>query len=219
MNIYNQMLSIATRVGVRDLAIELDKHVYIHYAGNGDPAHGMSHIRQVVRDGLQIVKWCGDNGITLPMNAAKLVVLAAFYHDWYTGICRGTHHVLAHDMILTRDPGLIGLDELDEEEVLTVSAAVHEHRASASPEKYHDVVAEIVAAADRGAPDANTIIARGRLIGFTDSKLAHITLRKYGSGGYVKFPAIYTEFYGVDKIACMHADIDKWCESHLSNIR
>jgi len=115
----NEVLDAAEDLNVVDICVKLIVEVENRYNTNGDPAHGMSHILQVVRDGLLIIKWCNDNDIRLPDNAAEMVTVAAFYHDWYTTENRKYHHMLALEKIIKKD-GLF-LDRFSDKELIMTS--------------------------------------------------------------------------------------------------
>jgi len=200
----NEVLDAAEDLNVVDICVKLIVEVEDQYNTNGDPAHGMR---------LLITKWCNDNSIKLPDNAAEMVAVAAFYHDWYTTENRKYHHVLALEKIIKKD-GLL-LDRFSDKELIMIAMAAGQHRASAMPTTFHSMIAKIVASADRGEPSADEIIKRITLKGLNPERVESIR-GKYGLSGYVKYPDVYTMYYDRERIHGMRIDIEEWSDAYLS---
>jgi len=212
-----ELLYLAMINGVEELVTKLDNYTEPRYAKNGDPLHSMLHIRQVALDGLRLVNWGHDGNLNIPHNAARLVVVAAYYHDWYTAVNRHDHHLLARDMILRREG--ICLDIFSDSDIHTIAMAVQDHRASSTPDVFYNDISAILACADRGAPHAGLIIDRVMLTGNISCKLLSHILEKYGPNGYVKYPSRCIDYYGAERILNMRTDIENWVKQRREAIK
>ena len=78
-----------------------------------------------------------------------------------------------------------------------MARACYEHRASYTG-KYSNELAELMSAADRGAPDVDGLLKRSILSGINTTVAASIkhVKQKYGLGGYARFNSVYSMYYG-----------------------
>jgi len=164
------------------------------YAKN-DLAHQMDHADGVVEGGLII-----NRKLKLKVDE-KLIILAGYMHDIFTGAHRKEHHTLAYDYVMK-----IGgkLWNLSRHETKLVANAVKEHRSSGDG-IFTSTLSEIIAAADKGRPDLTDYILRSFKYHLkTESKdeayknvLEHLK-EKFSSTGYATYPDLYAKFYGDD---------------------
>ncbi len=115
-----------------------------------DSSHGWSHVEDVAKNALEI-----NRRMILNLNEEYLV-LAALFHDIYSDTDRKNHHTLAADWFAKF---MIKQYKYDAIDILEMSLAIKEHRASYNGE-YSSLLSEVLAAADRGAPDLNSLIIR-----------------------------------------------------------
>lgn len=148
-----------------------------------DRAHGVEHVRTVIRRSLELADTYGVD--------TDMAYTIAAYHD--TGLANGreNHHldagrILAEDRELQR--------WFSEEQIHTMCEAVEDHRASSGHEP-RSIYGRIVAEADR-VIDPETIIRRTVQFGLAHNPrygreaqfvrcLGHLT-DKYAEGGYLK---------------------------------
>lgn len=172
-----------------------------------DSSHGWSHVEDVAKNALEI-----NRKMILNLNEEYLV-LAALFHDIYSDTDRKNHHTLAADWFARFMVKQYKYDAID---ILEMSLAIKEHRASYNGE-YSSLLSEVLAAADRGAPDLNSLIIRSSkyylekepnrdLKTVAENVYKHM-LEKYSRTGYMKYNAIYSSFYG-EEIYNMYAAID-----------
>ncbi len=149
-----------------------------------DGAHNVGHVRQVIRQSLELAE-----GRDLDPN---MVYAIAAFHD--TGLCEGRerHHIVSGE-ILMQDAFLRSM--FAEEQLQTMREAVEDHRASsATPPR--SLYGRIVAEADR-CIDVDTVVRRTIRYGLTHSpeldREGHYTrcrehiVEKYGESGYIRF--------------------------------
>ena len=110
-----------------------------------DSSHGWSHVEDVAKNALEI-----NRKMILNLNEEHLVLVALF-HDIYSDIDRKNHHTLAADWFIKF---MIKQDKYSTSDILEMSLAIKEHRASYNGE-YSSLLSEVLAAADRGTPDLN----------------------------------------------------------------
>ena len=172
-----------------------------------DSSHGWSHVEDVAKNALEI-----NRKMILNLNEEYLVLVALF-HDIYSDIDRKNHHILAADWFIKF---MIKQDKYKTTDILEMSLAIKEHRASYNGE-YSSLLSEVLAAADRGAPDLNSAIIRSSkyhlerepnkdLKTVAEDVYKHM-LEKYSRTGYMKYNAIYSSFYG-EEIYNMYVAID-----------
>ena len=109
---------------------------------------------------------------------------------------------------------------------MKMSSAIKEHRASYKGE-YSSLLSEVLAAADRGAPDLNSTIIRSSkyylerepnsdLKTIAENVYKHL-LEKFSRTGYMKYNAIYSSFYKKE-INNMYVAIDNLNIDKVFNI-
>ena len=160
--------------------------------------------------------------MTLNLNEEHLV-LAALFHDIYSDIDRENHHTLAADWFAKF---MIKQGKYEASDIMEMSSAIKEHRASYKGE-YSNVLSEVLAAADRGAPDLNSTIIRSSkyylerepnsdLKTIAENVYKHM-VEKFSRTGYMKYNAIYSSFYKKE-IHNMYVTIDKLSVDKVFNI-
>lgn len=173
-----------------------------------DSSHGWSHVEDVAKNALEI-----NRKMILNLNEEHLV-LAALFHDIYSDTDRENHHTLAAEWFV--EFMIIEQGKYNTIDILEMSLAIKEHRASYNGE-YSSLLSEVLAAADRGAPDLNSLIGRSSkyylekgpnrdLKTVAEDVYKHM-LEKYSRTGYMKYNAIYSLFYG-EEIYNMYLAID-----------
>lgn len=187
---------------------ELSELLKPYYAKN-DKAHQWDHVMQVLDNVIYIysnldrvpklANWASCLGNTVAFSFIK-VVIAALYHDMYSTENRKEHHLLAKDYIINGDNYLIAIDKLVR---VAIGEIASQHRASFKGE-YANIECEIMAAADRGAPDVDAYVMRSILYAHTKRKyskidslvhgLIHIG-QKFGGNKNAKVPDWYDDFY------------------------
>lgn len=177
---------------------ECTKRVKSNYLAN-DLAHQIGHAHQVARDGIHIAK---------ELSAEHLIpsiIIAAYYHDIHRHKPE-IHHLLAHDEIFNDKRFIMGVSGVEEKDLKDIANACLEHRASWIGE-YSSLLSEIIASADRGAPDKVTVDARVRrsyLYGRGVFNLTHYDAQvhaityvkdRFGSFGDAAYPTVYRQVY------------------------
>ncbi len=190
------------------LANEFQVMLHPYYSKN-DKAHQWDHVIQVLESVAYIysnldkvpklAKWASELGEDIVVSFTK-TALAALYHDMFSTENRKEHHQLVKEYIIKGDTHLIALDRAPREHIGQIAS---EHRASFKGE-YSSIECEIMAAADRGAPDVDAYVMRSILYAHTKRKyskldslvhgLIHIG-QKFGSNKNAKVPDWYEEFY------------------------
>jgi HD superfamily phosphodiesterase len=182
-----------------------------------DSSHGWNHIEDVAKNALEI-----NRRMILNLNEEYLV-LAALFHDIYSDTNRKNHHTLAADWFAKF---MIKQYKYDAIDILEMSSAIKEHRASYKGE-YSSLLSEVLAAADRGAPDLNSKIIRSSkyylerepnsdLKTIAENVYKHM-VEKFSRTGYMKYNAIYSSFYKKE-IHNMYVTIDKLSVDKVFNI-
>ena len=190
---------------IERLKEEYSKELDIFY--KKDSSHGLSHVEEVAKNALEI-----NRKMILNLNEEYLV-LAALFHDIYSDINRENHHALAADWFVEF---MIEQDKYNENDILEISLAIKEHRASYNGE-YSSLLSEVLAAADRGAPNLNSLIIRSskyylekepnKDLKIVAKDVYKHMLEKYSRTGYMKYNAIYSSFYG-EEIYNMYIAVD-----------
>ena len=200
---------------VKRLKEEYGKELNTFY--KKDSSHGWNHIEDVVKNALEI-----NRKLTLNLNEEHLV-LAALFHDIYSDIDRENHHTLAADWFAKF---MIKQGKYEASDIMEMSSAIKEHRASYKGE-YSSLLSEVLAAADRGAPDLNSKIIRSSkyylerepnsdLKTIAENVYKHM-VEKFSRTGYMKYNAIYSSFYKKE-IHNMYVTIDKLSVDKVFNI-
>ena len=190
---------------IKILKEEYDKELNSFY--KKDSSHGWNHIEVVAKNVLEI-----NRKMALGLNEEHLV-LAALFHDIYSDIDRENHHTLAADWFTKF---MIKQDKYSTTDIIEMALAIKEHRASYKGE-YSSLLSEVLAAADRGAPNLNSFIIRSAkyhlerepnsyLKTIVENVYKHM-LEKFSRKGYMKYNSIYSSFYG-EEIYNMYAAID-----------
>ena len=200
---------------IKRLKEEYGKELDIFY--KKDSSHGLSHVEEVAKNALEI-----NRKMILNLNEEYLVLVALF-HDIFSDIDRKNHHTLAADWFIKF---MKEKDKHDEIDILEMSLAIKEHRASYNGE-YSSLLSEVLAAADRGAPNLKSIIFRSSkyyleknlnkdLKEVAEDVYKHL-LEKYSRNGYMKYNAIYSSFHG-EEIYNMYLAIDNLNTDKVFNI-
>lgn len=150
---------------------------------NFDKAHGRSHVETVIRQSLELAR-------KYDVNVDMVYVIAA-YHDLGLSDGREYHHISSGKILLS--DGALG-KWFTAEELMIMSDAVEDHRASASHEP-RTIYGMIVAEADRQI-DIETILRRTVQYGMKNypeydkeehySRFMSHLMEKYAEGGYLK---------------------------------
>jgi len=209
MNINKHIDLSAARLGVeKDIKKMSDLYLPM-YENTKDPVHGIGHIKHVVSDALDIMLWLKANDRPLNYDDTYMVLLACYCHDLFTTEDRKNHHILGCRYVRnnTNDPFINKLRSFDRE---TLGTAIYEHRASNQPYRFNSIVGEVLASADRGAPVLSNVVNRIISNGDITTEIVNRVSEKYGTFGYVKYPNLYIEYYGRNKIDLFHKDVDQW---------
>jgi len=194
---------------IQQLRKECEEEFSPMYEG-ADPLHGMEHINQVVDSAMEIHEALRDSHIDINDSTAEMLMIACYVHDIFTNTNRKKHHINASDYVMSNignDSKVIGRLSMYKRRI--IAKAVEQHRASSMPSEFHSVVGEILASADRGAPSLRAILERATMGGSAiDEKFINHMKDKYGTGGYVRYPSIYVDYYGHMTIHQMHKDVD-----------
>lgn len=151
----NTLFSDARGTGVegKECLIDLMYDKTRAYYGGDESGHGFRHICDVLTLALLI-----NEKRKLESNIEKIII-ASFVHDMFSSSHRSTHHIEAHDFVLSSKWRIF--EFLSPEDRIDVAMAVKEHRASGNGE-YHGNLSVLISAADRGYPDMGKIIKRIR---------------------------------------------------------
>lgn len=190
------------------LVTELNKALKPYYDKN-DKAHQWDHVMQVLDNvtyifyhldrSPKLAQWASELGEDIVVSFTKTAI-AALYHDMFSTENRKEHHELVKEYIIKGDTHLVAIDKAARVHIGQIAS---EHRASFKGE-YSSIECEIMAAADRGAPDVDAYVMRSILYAHTKRKyskldslvhgLIHIG-QKFGSNKNAKVPDWYEEFY------------------------
>lgn len=190
------------------LVVELKDFLIPLYAKN-DKAHQWDHVIKVLDNVTYIyyhldrvpklAKWASELGDDIVLSYIR-VAIAALYHDIFSTENRKEHHELVKAYIIEGDNYLISFDK---ETRIAIGEIASQHRASFKGE-YSNIECEIMAAADRGAPDVDSYIMRSILYAYSKRKyskidslvhgLIHIG-QKFGGNKNAKVPDWYGEMY------------------------
>lgn len=164
-----------------------------------DVAHYFDHVSDVICNAHRIAstQTCFVD-VATDEERYKIVrqsLLGALLHDTACWRDRATHHWIAAEWVygLIEDRAALEHYGLSVEDVIEVTIAIREHRASWEGERKH-LVSEIVAAADRGSFEITECLRRSYLFGRFNKNLNkaeathHAAMHigeKYGAKGYV----------------------------------
>jgi HD superfamily phosphodiesterase len=173
-------------------------------------AHGMEHIEEVYKKAVYMnVKY----NLNLPKDE---ILIVSMFHDIFQDKNRANHHILAHDWIMSSMHPMITLK--DKEKQKRMALAVREHRASYESGVYSSVLSELLATADREAPDIYKIVTRAYKYQLdkyptkthremVNDVIKHL-VEKYGKDGYTAYTNMYVVEYG-DNLMMLFDLIDK----------
>ena len=177
--------------------------IALGYIAMNDKAHDYDHVLWVTANAIQLV-----DKVEKAKPFRNEIILAAFLHDIGCHLDRKKHEIVGMELTEMLFEYQIKAP-IDRELVVR---AIGEHRASYGGHRYH-IVSEVVAAADKGAPDARKIIKRMMeyrlnnrhypLTGKESVKaecLYHLK-EKYSTKGYLLSHAtpLYMELYGEEQ--------------------
>jgi hypothetical protein len=125
-----------------------------------DDRHDSRHILDVVKHAVEIIDTFKDE----LESYRKVIMLGAFMHDIGLIYGRKNHHIHSSLSVFkylktARDSGAES-NLFTEKELVWISAAAFQHRASLKLEKFHSPAAEAVAAADRGTLFIDRVLQR-----------------------------------------------------------
>lgn len=165
-----------------DLVEFIEQNILPRYA-DFDKAHGLSHVTEVIRRSIDLVRSTGAD-----INMAYVV---AAYHDLGMSGPRAVHHITS-GKILQADARLRRW--FSSEQIKIMKEAVEDHRASASRQP-RSVYGKIVAEADR-CLEPETVIRRTVQYGLSNyvgldregqwQRLKKHVAEKYSPHGYIK---------------------------------
>lgn len=189
----------------QQIAFDCTKRVRDNYLKN-DLAHRLDHAHAVMRDAVHIA------GLISAQHLIPQLIAAAYYHDIHR-LTPDTHNVLAYEEVFSDSDFIKGIGAAEnDDEIHAIALACLEHRASWSGE-YSGVVSEIIAAADRGAPDRTDVnfrMRRSYLYGRDTLGMCHLTAQQhamryvkdlYGVNGNARYPQIYKTVYAHELLA------------------
>lgn len=188
-------------------------------------AHGRAHVLSVVNTALLY-----NQRYNVKCDPEE-IILAGLFHDLFTRTDRDNHHKAGYDWVMQSMDGNLK----DKEKRLRIAHAVLEHRAGYKGD-YYSPLSELIASADRGAPDLNDILKRMYIHvketntftrkGVTtyntvpathkeiiDQMLYHLE-EKYSRKGYIQYTNIYMLEYK-EELAIMLDQIDKVLKGKL----
>lgn len=165
-----------------------------------DKAHRREHFEDVFQCGMHINDKLGLG------YEPKLILFAAYFHDLFAWTRHNHHEMAFHWMTTTDDPLIIG--NLNPSETMLVAWACNQHRASFTG-SFKSQFCELINSADRGFP-GNISAMLDRAIKYREHKfpdmgrderrvgaIKHLH-EKFGFTGYARYPAMYTNVFGVE---------------------
>lgn len=185
---------------VRLLSEKVIRHFYDFYRYT-DSAHRIDHIRAVISN---VIRLCYMQGW---QEHLKLAIIAAGAHDIYsTKDLRAQHHIKGFNWVLDNAPVMMRKYKLTNDDCYTIAYAVLEHRGSFKGQ-YNGIVSEIVAAADRGIPSVEDVLAylsrsylyardnEGKSISNAKFHAVNHIQDKFGRNAYSKVPDWYNRLF------------------------
>jgi hypothetical protein len=163
-----------------------------------DPAHRQGHFETVYQTGLVI-----NQQLDLGFDP-KLILFAAYFHDFFAW-SRNNHHELAFHWMSTTDHPVI-LENLSPSETMLVAWGCGQHRASFKG-SFKNTFCELINSADREFP-GNIDHMIGRAMSYLKKTHPHYSedecregatqhlKQKYSRGGYVRYPDMYLKVFG-----------------------
>lgn len=183
--------------------------LYEPFYATNDPAHRIGHVRGVTDLALEL-----NDKFNLGQNRLAIVA-AGLTHDLFNNN-RKEHHNLAAEYILHNC--IEWLQMFSDKRRSLIAAAVREHRASYKGE-YSTLLSELIATADRGAPNYEQTVMRSygytlhqikstedvdgaviNLLPVAANVCAHL-VDKFGVNGYCKYPPLYSLVFKDDLLA------------------
>ncbi len=166
---------------------ELEKYIeekIIPLYTRNDDAHGIEHIKTVIRRSLELAK-------NYDVNIDMVYTIAA-YHDFGVYIDRKTHEIISADMFM-KDENM--KKWFSDEQRIIMKEAIEDHRASCNHEP-RSIYGKIVSAADRMIATVDSRIKRACISSlrlhpeFTReehiSRVYNHLSEKFGENGYAK---------------------------------
>ena len=185
-----------------------------------DAAHRIDHIDDVWSNYCYLVNENRIRGLD-----RKIIFLAVYMHDIFTGENRDIHNELASKFVLnswrTKEKELLNLRECKESEIKLIADMVYWHRSSLvfNPKKFKKQEAEyitIIRAADKGAPIFSEWLVRTMKYHEHDKdpikNARKFFIDKYGENGYAwKNDPTYKELY-ITHYDKFQEDLNEWLE-------
>lgn len=175
------------KLDIKELIKYIENEIFPLYSQN-DEAHGINHIRTVIKRSLELAQ---NYDVNLDM-----VYTIAAYHDLGHHIDRKTHELISAE-IFGKDKKI--KQWFTDEEMITIKEAIEDHRAS-SNHKPRSIYGMIVSTADRMIIDIDGTIKRSYSYGKRNyaelteeeqiERVYNHLIEKYGENGYAK---IYLE--------------------------
>jgi len=169
--------------------------LYEPFYKTNDKAHQIPHVVSVADCAVDINT---DGDFELDN---EILVAAAITHDLFNH-SRDNHHEMIKDYLLNNP--IPWLQEFTPMDRYVMAHAAGEHRASYKG-NYTTIYSEIVASADRGAPNVKSAIIRCAVFGVDKCGFAgealytHVASHmkdKFGLAGYARFPNVYMQYFG-----------------------
>ena len=165
-----------------------------YYAAEG--GNSWQHIQTVLGEAGRILQKLKKRELTLPERAAIL------FHDSAVMKNGKKRHGVLGALIALKE--LRGTGMFSEKELDSIATAIREHDDEANPAGAHSSeLSDLLASADFNPPDVPWILNKSYVWGIRHglnerARLMNtlLTMRqKYGSSGYMHYPAMYSEFY------------------------
>ncbi len=183
------------------------REYYKKYYDLNDEAHRIDHADQVCINALEIME-----RLDIFVNK-QVIVLAAYIHDIKCNVNRKTHNILASKYVMDEWDQDMLLSEMSENQRMTISIAVLQHRSSYKGERT-SIVSNIIATADMGPVDLTETIMRSYKYNseVPDKEVRIINVynhlkEKFGTSGYRKYDKFYLDAYG-DIVTEFNKEID-----------
>jgi len=183
---------------------------YKPYYDKNDKVHDIRHLREVMELALKLREFViSEYLIEVDI---KLLMLSVCIHDLFTGVDRKNHHKLAYEYAI-HDEDDIYLHQLSESDRSIIANAVKEHRSSSRTSEFSSSIAEILASADRGPVDLETLLERmGRRDPSEEEVLKHLA-EKFTRAGYNTYPKLYTSYYGEASILASKLSVEVYLKA------
>jgi len=183
------------------------------YAIN-DPAHQLDHAIEVMTESIQLAGSANREGAGVRLSE---VAAAAAFHDILVSNGREHHHLDGYNLLMDGGPfSILFTDILCKDYDIRpepVAHAVLEHRASYDGE-YYSAVSEIVSSADRGRPNLLKVFQRTMANDYNGKISSPVVTgdirKKWGKGGYARYPALYQRHYAAELSAMQDTIADPY---------